>query len=325
MRDQYQREIDYVRISVTDRCNFRCRYCMPREGVKFADRSEIMTCEEILRFCRAVSGIGIHKVKITGGEPLVRRGVCDLIREIRRIPGIESVTLTTNGMLLGEYLPALEDAGLTGINVSLDTLNTVKFRRITGTDGFSEVWKGICKAVKTSIPVKINCIPMREWNEDELADMAFLAKQFPVMVRFIEMMPMGKGRDYTGIPQEEVKDILRKRFGKMAAAKGRFGNGPAVYYELSDFQGKVGFISAVSHEFCGACNRIRLTADGILKPCLNYAGRVNLRQEMRSGITDQELRYLVKEAIYWKPRRHGFGDEAEEEIKEKRRMAGIGG
>ena len=148
MRDQYQREIDYVRISVTDRCNFRCRYCMPREGVKFADRSEIMTYEEILRFCRAVSGIGIHKVKITGGEPLVRRGVCDLIREIRRIPGIESVTLTTNGMLLGVYLPALEDAGLTGINVSLDTLNTVKFRRLQGLMDSQRYGKGSVKRLR---------------------------------------------------------------------------------------------------------------------------------------------------------------------------------
>lgn len=325
MKDQYHREIDYVRISVTDRCNFRCRYCMPKEGAEFTDHSNIMTYEEILRFCEAAVRTGIHNVKITGGEPFVRKGVCGLIRRICRISGIRSVTVTTNGMLLEKYLHELEEAEVAGINVSLDTLDPVRFRQITGCNGLAQVLTGICKAAKTEIPVKINCIPIRGWNEEELVQIASLAMQFPVTVRFIEMMPVGMGKDYRGIPQDEVMERLERYLGRMIPVEDRLGNGPAAYFCSLHSRGHIGFISALSHEFCSSCNRIRLTADGILKPCLNYESCVNLRQEMREGITDPELERLLREAIYRKPRRHAFGEEQEKELKEMRRMAEIGG
>ena len=325
MRDQYQREIDYLRISVTDRCNFRCRYCMPAKGVEFVEHSEIMTYEEILRFLRIAAGVGIRKVKVTGGEPLVRKGVCGFIRKVRSVPGIESVTLTTNGALLKEYLPQLEAAKIAGINVSLDTLNPVKFHEITRCNEFGRVWEGICMAVKTKIPVKVNCIPMRGCNEEELVEIAALAEEYPITVRFIEMMPIGMGTGYARILQDEIKELLEDRFGTMELVDEILGNGPAGYYKIEDFKGRIGFISAVSHEFCESCNRIRLTADGILKPCLNFESRINLKQEMRSGISDSDLEHLLKEVIYTKPRCHAFGDETKKDLQEKRRMAGIGG
>ena len=325
MRDQYQREIDYLRISVTDRCNFRCRYCMPAKGVEFVEHSEIMTYEEILRFLRIAAGTGIRKVKVTGGEPLVRKGVCGFIRKVRNIPGIESVTLTTNGALLEEHLPELEAAGITGINVSLDTLDPEKFHQITRCDDFGRVWSGIHAAAQTKIPVKVNCIPMKGCNEKELAKIAALAKEYPITVRFIEMMPIGMGTGYARILQDEIKELLEDRFGTMELVDEILGNGPAGYYKIADFKGRIGFISAVSHEFCESCNRIRLTADGILKPCLNFESRVNLKEEMRSGMTDEELERLLKNVIYHKPRCHAFGDETKKDIQEKRRMAGIGG
>ncbi len=325
MRDQYQREIDYLRVSVTDRCNFRCRYCMPAKGVEFVDHSEIMTYEEILRFCRIVSGLGIRKVKITGGEPLVRKGVLSLVREVKNLPGIDSVTMTTNGALLKEYLPELEEAGLSGVNVSLDTLDRTRFYQITRCDEFDSVWSGLLEAVSSKIPVKINCIPIKGWNEGELVRIASLAKQYPIMVRFIEMMPIGMGSGYTRILQDEIKDILERQLGVMEPVDEILGNGPARYFRIADFKGRIGFISAVSHEFCETCNRIRLTADGILKPCLNYESHINLKQGMRSGMTDEELESLVRDVIYSKPRCHAFGDETKKELQEKRKMVGIGG
>ncbi|MGF0033958.1 GTP 3',8-cyclase MoaA [Bariatricus sp. SGI.154] len=325
MKDQYQRTIDYIRISVTDRCNFRCRYCMPEEGVESICHTEIMTYEEILRLVRLAAGLGIKKVKITGGEPLVRRGVCGLIGEISRMPGIESVTITTNGALLEQYLTELVQAGVTGINISLDTLNRERFRYITRRDDYDKVQAGLKQAVATGIPTKINCVPMRGFNEDELADIAALAKHDPVAVRFIEMMPIGMGVEKAGIYQDEIRKGLESRYGTMLPIEEMLGNGPAKYYQIPGFQGKIGFISAISHEFCEGCNRVRLTADGILKPCLNYESHINLKQEMRNGIDDWELEKILKDAIYAKPRCHSFGDQTKKEIQEKRKMAGIGG
>lgn len=325
MTDQYQRIIDYIRVSVTDRCNFRCQYCMPEEGVESICHTEIMTYEEILRVLRLAAGLGIKKVKITGGEPLVRKGVCELIREIRRIRGIESVTITTNGALLGQYLPELLEAGVSGINISLDTLNRERFRYITRRDDYDKVRMSIEQAAAAGVSVKINCIPMRGFNEDELADIAGLAKDKPLAVRFIEMMPIGMGVESTGIYQDEIQRILETQYGRMCPVEEVLGNGPAKYYQLPGFQGRLGFISAVSHEFCEECNRVRLTADGILKPCLNYESHMNLKYEMRRGIEEKELEKMLKEAIYTKPRCHAFGDQTKKETQEKRKMAGIGG
>ena len=325
VRDRYLREIDYLRISVTDRCNLRCRYCMPEGGVESICHSDILTYEEILRLIKIVAKMGICKIKITGGEPLVRKDVCGFIRKIHEIPGINSVTLTTNGSLLGQYLPELEAAGISGINISLDTLDADKFYQITRRDSFIEVWDSFRKVIKTKIPVKINCVPMRGFNDEELVDIALLAKEFPVSVRFIEMMPIGKGREYQGISQKEVEEMLESVYGEMTSVSEAMGNGPAKYYNLPGFQGKIGFISAISHEFCRNCNRIRLTADGILKPCLNYESHVDLRKAMRNAISDRELEQLVRKSIYEKPKCHGFGIEKEIDRQEKQQMVRIGG
>ena len=255
----------------------------------------------------------------------MRKDVCGFIRKIHEIPGINSVTLTTNGSLLGQYLPELEAAGISGINISLDTLDADKFYQITRRDSFIEVWDSFRKVIKTKIPVKINCVPMRGFNDEELVDIALLAKEFPVSVRFIEMMPIGKGRDYQGISQKEVEEMLESVYGEMTSVSEAMGNGPAKYYNLPGFQGKIGFISAISHEFCRNCNRIRLTADGILKPCLNYESHVDLRKAMRNAISDRELEQLVRKSIYEKPKCHGFGIEKEIDRQEKQQMVRIGG
>lgn len=346
MKDQYQRDVDYIRISVTDRCNYRCQYCLPREGIETAAHRDVMTYEEIIRLVKAAAKAGITKVKITGGEPLVRKGVCGLIQNIRRIPGIESVTMTTNGALLRRFLPELAVSGVSEINISLNTMDKEKYRRLTGRGDFSEVWEGIRKTIIAGIPVKVNCVPMPGINEDEIVDMAALAWKYPITVRFIEMMPIGKGKEYTAITQDEIKVILEAQFGYMEPVKEDIGNGPAVYYQFSEFRGKIGFISALSRKFCRSCNRIRIQADGTLKLCLNYEGHMNLKQEMRNGIDDEELELLLKDCIYMKPKCHDFpnrawpateggadvfgkGDTPDERVKEiiqeTRFMAQIGG
>lgn len=306
MKDQYQRDVDYIRISVTDRCNYRCQYCLPREGAETADHSEVMTYDEIIRLVKAAAGAGITKVKITGGEPLVRKGVCGLIQNLRRIPGIESVTMTTNGALLRMFLPELAASGVSGINISLNTMDKEKYHRLTRRGDFSEVWEGIRKTIIAGIPVKVNCVPMVGINDDEIVDMATLAWKYPITVRFIEIMPIGMGKKYTAITQEEIKKILEAQFGYMEPVKETMGNGPAVYYQFPEFRGKIGFISALSRKFCRSCNRIRVQADGTLKLCLNYEGQINFRQEMRNGIDDEELELLLKDCIYMKPKCHEF-------------------
>lgn len=325
MLDQYNRKIDYLRISVTDRCNFRCKYCMPEEGVDFISHREILSYEEIVRLTEIGTELGIRKIKITGGEPLVRKGVCGLIRSIRDIKDIESVTVTTNGLLLSEYLPGLKKAGVSGINISLDTLDRDRFYQITGRDSFPQVWKGFQEAVSSGIPVKINCVPMKGINDDQIADLAGMAKRFPICVRFIEIMPIGMAGVYKGIPQDEVRAVIENEYGAMIPAEEVYGNGPADYYNLSGFAGHIGFISAMSHEFCGQCNRVRLTADGILKPCLSRESHIDLKKTLRCGMTDSEIKTVLQNAIYNKPRKHIFGRQLAGEQPEHRRMSGIGG
>lgn len=325
MLDQYNREIDYLRISVTDRCNFRCKYCMPEEGVDFISHKEVLTYEEILHLTEIAAGLGIKKIKITGGEPLVRKGVCDLIRLIKKTDGIESVTITTNGALLSEYLPQLQEAGITGINISLDTLDKDKFYQITRRDCLARVTDGLKSALHSGIPVKVNCVPMKGINENQTAEIAGLAKEDPVCVRFIEIMPIGMAGAYEGISQDEVKAAIEKAYGPMTPAGEVLGNGPAVYYRLQGFKGRIGFIGAMSHEFCGQCNRIRLTADGILKPCLSCESHIDMKRVLRSGKTDEEIRSILRDAIYGKPRKHIFCNHGEEDLFEHRGMSGIGG
>ncbi len=305
MKDQYARSIDYMRISITDRCNLRCTYCMPVDIEKLEHES-ILTYEEILRVCRSASSLGIRKIKITGGEPLVRKDAVKLIAEIKAIPGIEYVTLTTNGVLLEEYIEELARIPLDGINVSLDTLNPDTFKKITGREEYYKVWNGLQKLIESGIPAKINCVPQKGVNEEELMDIADLAVKLPVDVRFIEMMPIGYGKEYEPIKGEEIKSKIEEKYPDIASQKKRRGFGPAEYITSDEWKGNIGFINAISHKFCSACNRIRLTSRGFLKPCLCFGDGIDLMAAMRSGVSDKELTNLLSNAIKKKPLEHNF-------------------
>lgn len=334
MKDQYQRVVDYIRISVTDRCNYRCQYCMPREGVEPMPHSEVMTYDEILRVAKAAAGAGITKVKITGGEPLVRKGCCHLIRELKQIPGIEKVTITTNGILLGQYLKELTAAGIDGINVSLDTTDRCLFKKITGTDGLETVLESLRAAAALTVPVKVNAVSVdwSRWLEDgqkgiDWKDLLELARTDPIDVRFIEMMPIGSGRDFPAISHERLLEELKACYPGVQKDERVHGFGPAVYHRICGFQGSVGFISAIHGKFCDSCNRVRLTSQGYLKTCLCYEDGVDLRPLLRGELSGPEKKAKLKramgQAIAEKPMAHCF-DELDS-ITEMKGMSRIGG
>ena len=319
MTDKFGREINYARISVTDRCNLRCRYCMPECGVKKISHADILTLEEILRVAEVFSRLGIKKIRITGGEPLLRRNLPDLIRKIKGISGIEQVTLTTNGVLLKNFAQELISAGLDGVNLSLDTLNEKTFSDLTRRKLFPQILEGFQDLIG-KIPLKINCVPLRGVNDDEILKIATLAKNNPVKVRFIELMPIGCAFEsgLRGIPTAEIFSTLEKNFGELLPIYSKNSlQGPAQYFKINDFSGEIGFIDALEHKFCANCNRIRLTAEGFLKTCLSFDVGLDVRNLLRSG--DKNLVEKVREAIYNKPREHFFKD------KTKFQMYQVGG
>lgn len=307
MRDQFGRSIGYMRVSVTDRCNLRCVYCMPAEGVPCVSHSDILTFDEITRICRIASSVGISRIKLTGGEPLVRRGLPDLLRMIKEISGIEQVTLTTNGILLRDRIKELAANGLDGVNISIDTLNPERYADITRGGNLKEALAGLEAALSyPELTVRINCVPMEDVPMEEYIRLAVLAKERNLDVRFIEMMPIGLGRKFAGVSGDEVCERLAEAFGRPAECTGRFGNGPAVYAHFPGFRGKIGFIDAVSHQFCDTCNRVRLTSEGVLKPCLQYGTGADLRKLLRSGADDEAIRHEMCRTIYEKPACHHF-------------------
>ena len=325
MLDKLNRKIDYLRISVIDRCNLRCVYCMPEEGIESIHHDEILTYDEILRICEIVSKLGIRKIKITGGEPLVRKDIVNLIRDIKNIDKIEQVTLTTNGILLHEMLDDLYDAGIDAINISLDTLNKDNFKKITRRDGLEKVLMSIDKAYDLGIRVKINCLAIRDFNLRELVEIASFAKDREIDVRFIELMPIGFGKKYNQIDNDEILSILESRFGTFEIVTEKRGNGPAKYYRNQNMKGCIGFISAISHEFCESCNRIRLTSSGFLKLCLHYNKGIDLKGPIRNGISDEDLKKLIHNTIWNKPISHKFGHANGEQDIELKNMVQIGG
>lgn len=325
MMDQYGRDIHYVRISVTDRCNLRCRYCMPQEGVKQMSHVEILSYDEIIRLAGIFAGRGITRIKLTGGEPLVRKEIWNLIQGLKAVNGIEQVTLTTNGVLLSEQMDRLAAAGLDAVNISLDTLDAAQYEKITRKAELPAALKGLWAALSCpEIRTKINCVPLAGENEKQWAPLAALAKEHPVDVRFIEMMPIGMGKEFAGRTQEDILQALREVFGPETALSGRFGNGPGTYVSFPGFAGRIGFISAMTHKFCDRCNRVRLTPEGYLKPCLQYAAGVNLRDALRSGASDWELDRMIAKMIYEKPCSHHF-ENKEEAGTDFRQMSRIGG
>ena len=329
MIDQYQRKIEYVRISLTDRCNLRCRYCMPEAGIEKLSHADILTFDEILRVVRALAALGVRKVRLTGGEPLVRRGIVDLVRSIRSVPGIEQVVLTTNGVLLDELAEPLVAAGLSGVNISLDTLRPDVFAAITRRPLYDRVEKGIESLQLLGLEnIKFNCVPIAGVNEDEIPALVGLARDRAVKVRFIELMPIGCAYEvgYKGVSMDKVRQIIERAYGPLKAAGIKTGavNGPAVYYRLPGFAGEVGFIDAMEHKFCSSCNRVRLTAEGFLKLCLNAKTGLDIRKLLRGGISDDNLRLAVYQAIYHKPEEHFFLAE-DNDARDSRAMVQVGG
>jgi cyclic pyranopterin phosphate synthase len=322
MYDRYNRNIDYMRISVTDRCNLRCRYCMP-EDIQSVSMSEILTYEEIIRVIKASVSLGIINYRITGGEPLVRRGVEKLAAMIKSVPGVKTLTLTTNGVALAEYAEALKAAGLDGINVSLDTVDPAEYEKITGRAELAQVMAGIERAVSQEIPVKLNAVTgvVRDYK-----DLILFTDQHGLILRFIEMMPIGYGRAYAKGGSNELFAYLEECYGKaepLHKYECDYGTGPAVYYRFPKLHQPLGFIMAVNNKFCDSCNRVRLTSDGRLKPCLCYEDGTDLREILRSEADDKKLEAVIKEAVLEKRLEHCFGKP--ELITEEKSMVQIGG
>jgi cyclic pyranopterin phosphate synthase len=296
---------------------------MPTGGIERVTHSETLRFEETLMICAAAARLGINKFKVTGGEPLVRRGLTTFIRSLKHCEGIKTVTLTTNGFVLDDFLDELLDAGLDAVNISLDTLDEVVFRRITRSDAFEKVMLAIEKARKTRLVLKINCVPLRGVNENDVVKLAEFARQAKITVRFIELMPIGLAADFLPIPQAEIIDRLQRVFGVLTLFYGQLGNGPASYYSAAGFAGKIGFISALSHNFCGACNRLRLTATGLLKPCLSSDTSVDLKAVIRGGGSGADIEDAIRSAVMIKPAHHDFY--AESNQHKQKNMFRIGG
>ena len=341
MKDTFGRTIDYLRISLTDRCNFRCIYCMPEEGVAPKTHEQILRIEEIANFVRIAAECGIKRVRLTGGEPLVRYGVIDLIRDINNIEQIKEISLTTNAVLLPKYASELKDAGLSRVNISLDTLDDMQFSYITRKGKLADVLHGIDVALETGFhPVKINCVALRSLNQDFLRFAQFSVDK-PLHVRFIEYMPIGTsaGADGCGwseadiIPSEELREIINTAainagLGKLEPLDDKSspgGAGPATYWAFPNSLGSVGFISSMSNHFCSSCNRVRLTADGKLRPCLFSDDELDVATLLKQEGADSdpeiksEIKKIIMQAIKVKP------DEHHDETETARKMSQIGG
>ena len=321
MKDSFGRTIDYLRLSITDRCNLRCRYCMP-EGCEWLPMGQILTLEELSTVAEIAAELGIRKLKVTGGEPLVRKGCVGLVASLKSIPGIEQVTLTTNGVLLERYAVELRRAGLDGVNISLDTLDPVVYADITGFDALSEVLKGLDAAMEQGFRVKVNAVLQQGVNEDHWPALLELAQNRALDVRFIEMMPIGWGRGLQSLPNDALRRKIETTFGPLTPDSSVHGNGPAVYWHIPGFLGSVGFISAIHGKFCSTCNRVRLTSTGCLKGCLCYEAGEDLRTPLRSGELD-EVRLRFRRLIASKPEAHCF--ERLSQVTERREMSKIGG
>ncbi|OGN97754.1 MAG: cyclic pyranopterin phosphate synthase MoaA [Chloroflexi bacterium RBG_13_51_36] len=322
MLDSFGRSINYLRISVTDRCNLRCIYCMPPEGVPQMSHSEILSYEEIQSVVRAAAELGVNKVRLTGGEPLVRADFPHLVKMLSQINGIEELSLTTNGILLKKYALELRQAGLSRVNVSLDTLKADKFRYITRLGELKDVLEGIEAAKEAGLsPVKINTVVMRHMNDDEILDFARMTYREGWHVRFIELMPFKGVAEF--IPSIELRQHI-SLLGKLEPREPMTGNGPALYYSLAQAKGTIGLISPLSElSFCSHCNRVRLTPDGKLRPCLLGEDEIDLKMPLRNNVSMEELKQLILRAVASKPEHHHLKETNDRPVK--RKMSQIGG
>lgn len=326
LKDRFDRVIDYMRISITDRCNLRCVYCMPSEGINPIEHKDILSYEEIIRVIKAAAELGVKKIRITGGEPLARKDITSLTSEIKKISGIEDLSITTNGVLLEKFAQNLADSGVNRVNVSLDTLKPERYKEITRLGDINVVFKGLEAARKAGLlPIKINMIPIRNLNDDEIKDFAGLTIDRDCHVRFIEFMPFGKDGFWSPekyIPCNEIIYEVEK-LGELVPVKVR-KNGPSKYFRLENAKGVIGFISAITHHFCEECNRLRLTPDGKLRPCLFSETEIDLKPALRGSNAEEEVRKLLNLAIEVKPEKHQINS-GRNSLKLIRTMSQIGG
>ncbi len=327
LTDRYQRSIDYLRVSITDRCNLRCIYCTPLGGAAKLDHQDILSYEEFLRLIQVALDMGITKVRLTGGEPLVRKGVTDFCRRLTALPGLQSLSLTTNGILLGELAHDLYGAGIRRVNISLDTLQPQKFLRITRSDEFDRVWQGIQAAEHAGLnPIKINVVVMRGINDDEVLDLAKLTLERPYHIRFIEFMSMNNDSQWVLQHYISADEILANLLtvAPLEQVVSQHTNGPARHFRWPDAKGIVGIISPISHHFCPSCNRIRLTADGKLRNCLFSDQEVDIKSSLRQGATDADLSQILGASIINKPEKHCLQSDVFRKCQ-NRPMVAIGG
>lgn len=320
MKDKWSRDIEYLRISVTDRCNLRCFYCMPDEGIDKIFHSEVLSFEELYEIVKLAVELGIKKVRITGGEPLVRLGIVDFIYKISKLPGLEDIAMTTNGILLEKYAQDLKKAGLKRLNISLDTLHKDKFKKITRRGDLGQVLKGMKEAQRVGLsPIKINTVIMKGINDDEIQDFVRLSYEKSYQVRFIELMPMGEAEDIEDKRFMSNEEVISKIPGLIPIVEGK-DLGPAKYYRLSGAKGKIGFISPMSNHFCKTCNRLRLTADGKIRPCLHSNVEIDIKDALRNK--NEDIKKILQDAILSKPERHHLNEERESNTRHMNQIGG---
>jgi len=325
LTDQYNRQLNYLRVSITDHCNLRCIYCDPHGPFPKLPHNEILRYEEIIRILKIGIELGIKKIRITGGEPLLRRGVYDFLSSVKQLDGIDDVSLTTNAALLKDNVDKIKASGINRINVSLDTLSAGKYLKITGCNHFDRAWQGILAAHRAGFnPIKINVVPLRGINDDDLADLAGLSFDYPFHIRFIEYMPIGD-TDIKNDPPLLTDEIKNKisRLGEIVPIKNGRNDGPARRYKFEGALGEIGFISPISRHFCSTCNRLRLTADGHLKPCLLSENQTDLKTQLRSGCSDQELADTIIQVVQKKHPKHHITSSSSEPVSGQ--MSSIGG
>ena len=324
MYDSYGRHLHYLRVSLTDACNLRCVYCMPQE-IMFRPPASLLQDDEVVTLVRVAASLGVDKIRLTGGEPTVRRGVVDLVREIRAVPGIGRVAMTTNGLRLEELARPLAEAGLDQVNISIDSLDIERFRQITRRGDLGDVWRGIAAAEAAGLRLKLNCVVTRGFNNDEVVELARLTLTNPWEVRFIELMPLGSVSDFQRsqvVPSAETRARIEAALGPVTLVPGHNGHDPARPYRLVDAMGQIGFISSVTEPFCEGCNRLRLTADGRLRLCLLRDDEVDFLTPLRAGADFEALRRIMAEAAYRKPWGHRL---EENDIARSREMSQLGG
>ena len=323
--DRYDRNLNYLRISITDRCNLKCLYCMPRELIPKLSHSDILRYEEILRVVRIGTSLGISKIRITGGEPLVRKGVYHFLSQLTKMDGLQDISLTTNGVLLKDNINKIRSANIQRINISLDTLNKTKFKHITGYDYFDQIWEGIHLALKMGFyPIKINVVPLKGINDGELLEIAKLSIEYPFHVRFIEYMPIGSNQIASDrrLLASEIKERING-LGTLIPVGRSFNDGPAERFKFGSAQGEIGFIRPISRHFCGTCNRLRLTASGQLRPCLMSDDQEDLKSLLRQGCSDADIAEGFLKSVRHKPSEHKLNGNDHTRISAQ--MCAVGG